>query len=362
MERAGVPRARHWAPGDTWGADDVLAALRAWQLEHHRAPRAYEWSPSLGRSVGLLGRGPSRWEREYPRWPSYATVCRHHGSWRAALAAAGLSTPPALRIGLAERVRVARRLAGDGLGVSATADMLGLHQSTVRGYLSAGRCPICGGIKVRAGARTCRGCRPKYTWWPAFSDDQILEGIRAWTERFGAPPRKTDWRPTELGGHRTWEAEYPRWPAPSIVVRRFGSWTAALTAAGVGPAAWAPADMVRALRRFNAEHGRPPAAREWRRACDEHPSFSMVSDAFGSWAAGVRRAGLTPAHHSPWTRSEILDALRGLRDRLGRTPRARDLGRGDHRVPGYSTVRREFGSLNRALREAETRPRAPRPA
>jgi Homing endonuclease associated repeat/Homeodomain-like domain len=354
-DREGLPRARHWVRRDTWSADGVLAALRAWEVEHGRAPRAYEWSPTLGRSVGLLGRTPSRWEREYPRWPSYATVCRHHGSWRGALLAAGLSAPPALTIALAERVRIAQRLAADGLAVSTIADMLGVHRSTVRGYLRAGACPICGAVKVRADARTCRRCRKTHTWWPAFGDQQILDSITRWTERFGQPPRKTQWRPTALGGHPAWEAEHPRWPPPSIVIRRFGSWHAALARAGVAAAEWTPADMLDALRRFNAERGRPPAARDWRQTSDEHPSFSMVIDAFGSWAAGLHRAGLQPAQHSPWTPAEILDALHALRDQLGRPPRARDLHSGEHPVPGYSTVRRHFGSLNRALREADRR-------
>jgi DNA-binding CsgD family transcriptional regulator len=358
-ERGGLPRARHFAPRDTWSADEVLAALRAWELEHGRAPRAYEWSPTLGRSVGLLARARSRWEREYPRWPSYGTVCRHHGSWRAALGAAGLSAPPPLTIGLAERVRIAQRLAADGLEVNTIADLLGVHRDTVRGYLRAGACPICGAVKVRADARTCRRCRRKHRWWPAFGDQQIQDSIRRWTERFGAPPRKSEWRPTELGGHPAWEAEHPRWPPPSIVIRRFGSWRAALAKAGVAAAEWTPADMVRALRRFDAEHGRPPAAHDWPRACDEHPSFSMVSDAFGNWAAGLQRAGLQPAQHSPWTPTEILDALHALRGQLGRPPRARDLHRREHPVPGYSTVRRHFGSLDRALREADRR-HAPR--
>jgi Homing endonuclease associated repeat len=354
-----VPRSRHWAPPDTWSADDVLAALRAWALEHCRPPRAYEWSPTLGRAVGLVGDARSRWEREHPHWPSYGTVCRHHGSWRAALQAAGLPAPPALTIALAERVRIARRLTADGLDVTTLADLLGVHPDTVRGYLRAGTCPNCGGVKVRADARTCRRCRPKHSWWPAFSDQQILGSIKRWTERFGQPPRKDEWRPTDLGGHPAWEAEHPRWPPPSIVVRRFDSWQAALDRAGVAPTEWTPADMLAALRRFTAQRGRPPTARDWRRACDEHPSASMVIDAFGTWAAGLQRAGLQPAQHSPWTPAEILDALHALRDHLGRPPRARDLHSAKHPVPGYSTVRRHFGSLDRALREADMR-HAPR--
>jgi Homing endonuclease associated repeat len=332
----------------------VLGALRTWALEHGRPPRAYEWSPTLGRAVGLL-RARSRWEREYPRWPSYGTVCHHHGGWRAALLAAGLTAPPPLTIGLAERVRVAQRLSAEGIEVTTIADVLGLQRATVRGYLRAGSCPICGAVKVRAEARTCRRCRTKHTWWPAFSEQQILDSLQRWTERFGAPPRKSDWRPTDLGGHSAWQAEHPRWPPPSIVVRRFGSWQAALTKAGVAAADWTPADMLDALRRFRAERGRPPTARDWPRACDEHPSASMVADTFGSWAAGLHRAGLKPVHHSPWTPAEVLDALHALRDRLERPPRARDLHSDNGPVPGYSTVRRNFGSLDRALRAADRR-------
>jgi hypothetical protein len=151
----------------------------------------------------------------------------------------------------------------------------------------------------------------------------------------------------------------PRWPPPSIVVRRFGSWHAALTRAGVAPPRWTAADMLDALRRFTAQRGRPPTARDWPRACDEHPSASMIADTFGSWAAGLDRAGLRPAHHSPWTPTEILDALHVLRSQLGRPPRAGDLHSGEHPVPGYSTIRRNFGSLNRALHEAEVRQAPP---
>jgi hypothetical protein len=253
---------------------------------------------------------------------------------------------------LAERVAAAWRLDAAGHDVGTIAEILGVHRDTARGYLGVGRCPACGGIKVRADARTCRACRPRHLWWPPFSDEQLLERIRAWAARFGASPAKTQWRPRELGGHPAWEREHPAWPAPSLVLRRYGTWRAALTAAGVAPPAWTPAAMVCALRRHGAEHGRPPTAREWSRSGPEHPSAAMVATAFGSWERGLRAAGLQATRRGSWTRVEIEDALRALADELGRPPRTADLKRGDPRAPGYTTVRRRYAGMDDALHAA----------
>jgi hypothetical protein len=351
---AGGPlRGPRVAPG-TWNAGRVVDALRAWTARYGDPPRAFEWAPTMGRAVGLLAERPCRWERQYPRWPSYTTVCRYLGDWHAALAAAGLRAPRSPRMALEDRVDAARRLASDAQTPIATiAAILDVHPSTVRGYLSAGHCPACGRVKVRAEARTCLSCRPKHRSWPALTDEQLLDCVRAWTARFGAPPTKGQWRSGPLGGHPAWEREHPAWPSPAVLERRFGSWRAALTAAGVAAPAWTHAKMLCALRRFAAEHGRPPTAREWPRNCDQHPSASMVSDAFGGWHAALRRAGLTPTHHGPWTEHEIAAALRRLAAELGRPPSGRDLDRAAGRAPGRTTIRRRYGSLANALRAAD---------
>jgi hypothetical protein len=346
------PQRRRRAAPRTWNAERVVDSLVAWTARHGRPPRAFEWSPTMGRAVGLLSERPCRWEREYPRWPSYTTVCRYHRDWHAALAAGGLATPRAPRMALEDRVVAARRLAADGHAAATIAAILEVHPTTVRGYLTAGRCPECGGLKVRAEARTCRACRPRHGRWVPFSDEQLLERIRAWTARFGAAPTKGQWRRAELGGHRAWEDEYPAWPSPGAVARRYGSWRAALSAAGVATAVWTPAEMRYALRRFAANVGRPPTAREWARNGDEHPSASMVSDVFGSWNEAVRSAGLAPARHGRWTKDEICAAMRRLADELGRPPAAGDLGRCGGRDPGRTTIRRHYGSLANALRAA----------
>jgi len=344
------------APG-TWNAERVIEALRAWTVREGRAPRAFEWSPTLGRAVGLLSERPCRWEIEYPRWPSFMTVRRYHGDWHAALAAAGLTAPRPARMALEDRVAAARRLAAERHRVAMIAEILAVHPGTVRGYLTAGACPFCGRVKVRAESRSCRACRPRPAAWSAFSDDELLERIQAWTVRFGAPPSKRQWRRVGLGGHPAWEAEHPAWPSPGALAQRFGSWSAALSAAGVARPPWTAPEMLVALRRFAARCGRAPTAREWPRLCADHPSAAMVSAAFGSWHAGLRAAGLAPRRPGRWTDPDICAALRRLAAELGRTPHRSDLHAGDC-VPGHTTVRRHYGTLENALRAAGLQPAA----
>ncbi len=250
---------------------------------------------------------------------------------------------------LEDRIDAARRLTSEGQTTVMTAAILRVHPTTVRGYLSAGHCPQCGRVKVHAESRRCRACRPRNGAWSDLSDGELIERVRAWTARFGAPPTKGQWRRVELGGHPSWQAEYPAWPSAGAVAQRYGTWGAALRAAGVTAITWTPAAMLYALRRFAGERGPSPTAREWPRNCEEHPSASMVSDAFGSWRRALGAAGVHPVGHGPWTKPQIGAALRRLADDLGRPPAAGDLDHGDGPTPGRITIRRHYGSLVNAL-------------
>src|SRR3954453_9444692 len=72
-----------------------------------------------------------------------------------------------------------------------------------------------------------------------WTDERILEALLAWLLETGKVPRCYDWSPAAaraggfpLDGAERWEREHPRWPHRSLVVSRFGSWRAALEAAG----------------------------------------------------------------------------------------------------------------------------------
>src|SRR5262249_32319665 len=65
----------------------------------------------------------------------------------------------------------------------------------------------------------------------------IVGALREWIELTGAAPRRQDWSGERAGSasraQRRWMAEHPRWPSSSCVAAHYGSWSAALEAAGV---------------------------------------------------------------------------------------------------------------------------------
>jgi Homing endonuclease associated repeat len=104
------------------------------------------------------------------------------------------------------------------------------------------------------------------------------------------------------------------------------------------------------LKACAARVGRSPTMREF--AADPttkvHPQ--TVIEHFGSWNEAKRRAGLVPRRFA--TRAELLQLLRQLGERLGRTPTAKDLDRYRRSMPSKSLYWHTFGSLTNALREA----------
>src|SRR3954462_385613 len=88
------------------------------------------------------------------------------------------------------------------------------------------------------------------------------EALQDWTRLVGSPPRSYEWAPASarvLGREsplsRLWAAWHPRWPSTPTVVRHFGGWNRALSAAGLplrrpsaGPAAGRGERMERAQR------------------------------------------------------------------------------------------------------------------
>lgn len=96
--------------------------------------------------------------------------------------------------------------------------------------------------------------------------------------------------------------------------------------------------------------GRSPTMKEFAADPEAAVHPQTVIEHFGSWNAAKRAAGLVPRRFA--TREELLSALRGLGEELGRTPHARDLDERRGRMPSKSLYWHTFGSLTAALREA----------
>ena len=252
-----------------------------------------------------------------------------------------------MRIERRERVAIAQRLRGKWPRAE-IAELLGVHPDTVRAYWAAGTCARCGGPQIDPRARSCADCIP-YVAMRRPSRAAVVRALRRWARETGRPPRASDWR--EPGGK--WEREYPAWPAAGDVRAHFASWPQALAAAGLRPhrRAWTREQIIRALRAWAAAHGRPPHHDEWQRSAVEHPPSGTVTLRFGSWTAALEAAGLPTVRHD-WTPEEILDGLRAFERAHGRPPTTRDLRdtRGTP-YPPASAVHRTFGSHRNALHQ-----------
>lgn len=148
-----------------------------------------------------------------------------------------------------------------------------------------------------------------------WSREQVLEAIRAAAANDGGrPPSRESWKHAGQGH-----------PCNGTVINRFGSWTAAIRAAGLTPrgtgpgggSAWPRDRILERIGEWHQTFGQPPAASDWSpalaarrngyqdsirifREADGHwPSTKIVTRAFGSWSAALAAAGLEPRRPGP---------------------------------------------------------------
>jgi hypothetical protein len=344
------PRSRKSAPG-TWTEERILAALRDWFVTFGETPLSYEWSPRSAELLGLPMAGARRWMREYPRWPSTATVCRHFGLWAEAVRAANL--PPARVVapgrGLAERVEAARRLSAAGHGAAEIAALLDISARTVRAYLTAGSCRDCGGPAVTTDR--CPRCAARRSSQPHWTREQVIRAVRAWVREERRAPTTGDWTPTG-DATRKWGREYPRWPSYVTVSTLFGSWRKGLEAAGVRSRRkrWDPDAITAALRKFAAVNGRAPTSADLQRY-EELPSPGTVRAHHGSLQAALGAANLR-VQRRRWDRDLIVTAILRYAREHGRLPTSRDLSRSTAAHPHSTTVLQQFGNWSAAIAAA----------
>ncbi len=401
-------------PHGTWTRERVLFALRDWAREFSEAPRQHEWAIAHAREAGLESGRLRRWMAEYPRWPSSETVVKRFGSWSAGLETAGLREERMApwELSLPERVATARRLVAEGVPLVEIARLVRVDPATVRRYLRASSCPGCGGPVVSPRGRHCTSCAPKLRP-QRWSREALISALRAWAEEHGRPPSTQDWLPS-VDRTRQWARQYPRWPSTTQVQRVFGSWgaaldasgypverwdretvlaalrelarqegrppmhsdlrpkragvpshdvvtarfgsfTAALCAAGFQPRTryWSRDQVIRALGRWAAGHGRSPTYDDWKRAGEDHPTAGVVAKLFGSWSSGLLAAGL-PIKQRPWDRAAIIEALQAWATEHERVPSTTDWAGADPsgRRPAHLRVLREFGTWHAGLRAA----------
>jgi hypothetical protein len=370
---------------DAWSERRIVNALRNWADEHGHAPLAIDSK----RERAHLD-GSHKLTRTFTALPSQQTVSRKFGSWNEALAAAGLEPhrpvrprivrerfrrrkpngPVISRELILEQLRVWRDVFGAAPTMTQwrdesqhTDDLLDeLERRTgVRGLVTDGLLTREFGGFIPAMREAGldiphRQERHEPAFKAQWTRERIIEAIQQWATVTGDAPFTGDWMKVPamtsalqragVDPESRW-CDHRLWPTTHVVSDTFGTWNAAIEAAGFTPrlpgtgqragreALWTKERIIDALQRWHAQHGRVPTSNEWgthgsgRRwnPDAEYPTVNPVLRQFGSWNAALSAAGYANEIRNTstrikggWTCERIIESLRTWADENGRAP------------------------------------------
>lgn len=139
--------------------------------------------------------------------------------------------------------------------------------------------------------------------------------------------------------------------SPSVYSRRFGGWNAALKKVGVEPvyrSNISDDELIEELQRLSNELDRTPSYHDM----TEFGKFSTgpYQARFGTWNTAVKAADLNPNVRRDIPEEELLEEIHRLSDELDRTPRFDDMD--EYGAFSPQTYQANFGTWNAALKEA----------
>mgnify|MGYP001043517992 CR=1 FL=1 len=149
-----------------------------------------------------------------------------------------------------------------------------------------------------------------------FSDDELLDALGRLTELLGHTPRERD------------ATAHPDFPSHKTYVNRFGSWRKALEAAGIPldprNTGYDRETLLAHLRDLAEILDRTPTLGDLETV--DGPCGATYESHFGSWTAALSAAGLEPGPRSKrYSRDELLSVLQELAEELGHAPSMAEL-------------------------------------
>ena len=196
-------------------------------------------------------------------------------------------------------------------------------------------------------APTTVGCAPPGWCRRARVDpEDVIDAFKRFQREHGRLPSSADLHSTRGTGY----------PPATAVQATFGDLHSARRACGYdGPprrSRFHADDAIDALRNFHQAHGRNPSVREWHEL-DQRPSAPPIIRHFGSWNAALSAAGLIVTRpRQRWSNDDIITAIRAFETAHGRPPHTPDFG--GPAMPSFETVRLRFGSIATAIALART--------
>lgn len=158
--------------------------------------------------------------------------------------------------------------------------------------------------------------RPSRVW----SEHDVIPALNRWASQHGG----------QAPGRAQWSQDAPTRPSYRRVQRLFGTWSAAIHEAGLSPhrakpRRWTDEAILHALQHWAQKHD-VPRARDWIDPGDDHPTRALVTRRFGSWNAALFAAGLKPPATEPrWSPEHIIAAMQAWARAHHRAP-ARSTG------------------------------------
>lgn len=177
-----------------------------------------------------------------------------------------------------------------------------------------------------------------------YTNDELIELLREKAERDGRVPTR-----------RSVNADSDM-PSATAYCSRFGSWNKTLEIAGLLVDRrlyrdYTDEELIELLKAKAERDGRVPTERSVN-TDGSLPSSRFYSKRFGSWNAALEAAGLsTNRSYCEYTDEELIELLKAKAERDGRVPSIRDVNADDN-MPNATTYYTRFGSWNAALEAA----------
>lgn len=171
-----------------------------------------------------------------------------------------------------------------------------------------------------------------------YTNEELIQQLKNIGLRVKRTPRMSDLNPPHTAHHATFTG-------------RFGSWHKALQAAGFAPSyavRYDRAYLINRLREINETLGRTPILSDLDSLDDVNAR--MFAREFGSWNAALAAAGLIPTRKRH-TRQDMIEQIQHFHEQHGRAPTIRELGR-KHSTASHANFLRMFGTYEEALKAA----------